>query len=411
MSSPVLPARLSLVGRAMLSAALRLRLLVSAGTLGVVCGCSTAPLSSARYSFYEGQAAVARNELAEYRAQFPPDDDDILVLMERGTICQELGLYEESSRDLIDAADLMDDLETWRLSEEAANVVANDFVKTYRGAYYERVLIHVMTSLNHASIGNWEHMAVESRRMLEVVDEEERGEYPDLAIARYMIGLGFLLTHDRSNAAMQFAIADELTPFVSIAPDGRMNVGSNGVEALQPGEVVAHECIGIVQLGRSPTGRQALDSDFTGGTPGLYLEFLDAEGRVAGRSIPLTDVWDAARATEDIDGPIRAMKAAARMTVKVAIADALASQDEVAILLLAFFWRLIAIDILEAADDRRWETLAGSFHVARFATDVAPQTLRWRLMAAGTSTGRMGEITKPLVTDGRVTMFTFRLLR
>ena len=374
----------------------------------MLCGCSSTRLPSARRAFYAGDMARAEEELTDLRPGDPPHDDDILILFERGTILRKQGRYTESNDNLITAAELMKQLETWRLSEGAASMVINDNVQTYEGAYYEKIFMHVLTSLNHSAMGNWEHMAVEARRMLEKLNEEYREEYPDIAIARYMAGLAFQLTRDPSNAAMQFRLADELTPSVKIDEFGRVGPET---EELSPGEVLPHECIGLIGMGRSPSGEEVIRGHLSMSSTNTFLQFLNAEGDVTGRSYLITDVWDSARRTETIDAPKRALKTATRIAAKEAIAISMEGSGEVEAEIAATLWRIIMLGIFETPDFRRWETLPGTFHIARFTTPEPPDKIRYRIVSGEIPlTDTITVTNAPASNLSRTTLFTFRLL-
>ena len=140
------------------------RTLAATAAAAVLAGCASAPLDSARMDFRQGQLARAEETLVKKADEVQPKDR-VLHMMERGTIRQARGHYEDSSHDFIAAADRIRELETYSASKGVASLVVNDTVQDFRGAPYERTLLHAMTALNHFAVTNWDNAAVESRRM------------------------------------------------------------------------------------------------------------------------------------------------------------------------------------------------------------------------------------------------------
>ena len=308
-------------------------------------GCAS-PLPRARSAFYAGDARQAVDALEEARV---PERDRILLLMERGTARQAAGDLEGSTRDFVAAADLIESFETWSASHGSASMVADDRALRYRGAPYERTLLHALTAHNHLQQGDWDHAAVESRRILRALDPERRGAFPDDAYARYVAGFGFQMIDDPSNAALQFRHAAELAPTVPIDPQtGRIGEAEPG-----PDLVV------FLLLGRTPAAGAAADP-WTGFDTPAQVEVLDGVKRL-GRAHILTDTLDLALSTAEQESLRRTARAVTRIVAKETVATVLDRENE----WLGFLARVILLGFFEQPDARRWETLPRWLAVAR----------------------------------------------
>lgn len=223
--------------------------------------CSGHDLPDARIAFYQGNYGLAKEEIGSDEID---GVDSVLVLMERGTIYQTEGEYEKSSMDYIRAGDILKELQTYSLSEGASSWVVNDTLYSFEGAPFEQTMLHSFTALNHLAMGNWEDGGVEARRIIYSLRPEERGEdYPDDAFSRYLAAFILEMTGDRANAEVQYQLADELLPELSIDNRGGIGYRSPAINAagesgagLHKEAVSEYELVCFFLLGRSPTMRE-----------------------------------------------------------------------------------------------------------------------------------------------------------
>ncbi len=330
----------------------------------LVSGCATPSLDAARHQFYQGQFAQAAQRLDKAKA---PETDRVLVLMERGMIRQAQGDFEGSSKDFIAAADLLERLEIYSVSKGAASLVVNDMTQDFRGTPYERTLLHVFTAINHISLGRWDDAAVEARRIIKSLDPSKRGDFPEDAFSRYMAGFCLEMIGDDSNAALQYRLANKLLSGIVINPaTGHIltNIPTNALDDAYsvPGDAPwDRELICFVFLGRSPTGRDVWNANWSPGFP-MYAEIVH-EGKTLGRSYNLSDTAELAFTTAQMEAVRNAAKTVGRVVLKEAIAGAVASSTDSDA--LGELVRLILIGLLEQPDLRRWETLPRWLQVAR----------------------------------------------
>jgi hypothetical protein len=297
----------------------------------------------------------------------PPAKAKVLYLMERGTVRQAEGRYAESSSDFIQAFDALERMTTISVTEDTASLVINDSVQDFRGAPYERTLLHAFTAKNHLAQANWENAAVEARRIINTLTPEAKGDYPDDAYSRYMAGFCLEMIGDPSNAGLQYRKADETSRTAKIDDrTGRLALKSVDTSVTNATAYTAeaidnspwpNELVCFILAGRSPHGdtvyKPYADTE-------TYAEIV-CDGKVLGRSYVLSDTVDLAFTTEQKEAVRKMLKTAARVAAKEAISYQVEQNDA----LLGALVRLILIGILEQPDIRRWETLPRWLEVAR----------------------------------------------
>lgn len=331
-------------------------------------GCSTASLDTARYSYYAGRPDLADKTLTRLKVS---NKDEVLLLMERGMVRQTLGDYENSSQDLIQAYDRLGEMEAYSVSKGGASWVVNDNVQNFRGAPYERSLLHAFTAMNHLALGHWNDSAVEARRIIESLDPEVIGKYPDDPFCRYMAGFCLELNDEPSNAALQYQKASDLLAGLTVDPSTGHILPDVEEAFARPADDTdftpmpndpPSELVCFISVGRSYRGPEA-GTWVKNWQPGSanYAE-LYADGQYLGRSYPLTDTVNLAFTTEQLDATRKAAKSAGRIAVKEVIAGSIESESSDAVGDLV---RLVLIGLLEQPDVRRWETLPRWMQVAR----------------------------------------------
>jgi len=367
----------------------------------LLCSCSTSAINAARVEFYKGNLIQAENRIGEAEGD---DTNEVLFLMERGTILQAAGEYEKSSLDFIRAASRLKQLGTYSVSKGAASMVVNDNVQSYIGVPFERAMLHDLTALNHYARGDWIDGAVESRRIINLQDEDVRGNYPDDAFSRYIAGFGLAMVDDPSNAALQYRLAGDLRTDLFIDPDtGNVSYNTTTNHILPVETAIDAEAeeyparlICFVLLGKSPSGEELLHGLTSRPQSPPYAE-LYCDGNYLGRSYNLTDVSQLAYATAQKEAVRKAAKTTSRIAMKEGAAQIFDHNDQELIGLLI---RLIFIGLLEQPDTRRWETLP---HWLQVATVPCPSNLTEFEAVIKTASGlktRTLRVTNPIKQNG-----------
>lgn len=356
----------------------------------VTSGCSTPPLDEARISFRAGNAAHAAEILETAET---PEKDAVLFHMERGTIRQQAGDYENSTRDLVEAAAWYEEFETYSISKGASSWIINDNVQEFRGAPYERNLIHAACALNHFALGLWNNAGVEARRLIHSMQGQSDEGYPDDAYSRYIAGFALEVSDDLPNAYQQYARASNLVSSVTIDPaTGRFLPWS-------PGPEDTAELVCFAGIGQAPGWSSSYESHLSiyGSTFSGYAEIYDGD-RLLGRTHLFTDVGHLRTQTEEKEAVKRALKTGARIAFKEALAigvESATGQEAYGDLV-----RLILIGLLERPDTRYWHTLPRYLHVARVPCPPHLESIRVVFKNSAGYQVRTKTITQPIQRYG-----------
>lgn len=326
-----------------------------AGVLLVTGGCASPSLDGARHQFYQGRIDAAAQSLDAIE---PAEKEEILYRMERGMILQQAGRYEDSTQDFLTAAARIEAFEAYSISEGATSWIINDTVYTFRGKPYERILLHAFTALNFLALGDWDGAAVESRQILDELQPDVRGDYPDGPYARYLAGFCFEMIGDPSNARLQYRTAAELVEWARIDPDtGRITGPERNPEADPDWHAATGELVCFVHMGHA-TGQEHPD-----GSPGPFYAEIVADGVRLGRSYTLVDTARLAALTDAEEAIRHSAKTAARFALKEGLAQAAAEGAESRA--AGDLARLVLFGLLEQPDLRHWDTLPRWLQVAR----------------------------------------------
>ncbi|MBP7828966.1 MAG: hypothetical protein KA248_03510 [Kiritimatiellae bacterium] len=374
---------------------------------GLGAGCATPGLEAARQNYYLGRTAQADQVLETAK---PPEKDEVLFLMERGTIRQAAGRYEDSAKDFDAANQRLEELQTYSVSKGAASWVVNDGVQNFRGAPFERTLLHAMAAKNYLALGKWDDAAVESRRIIKSLEPDIRGEYPEDAYSRYMAGFCLEMIDDDSNAALQYKRASELMGGLAVNENtGRLYVrpppGADGQPAAPPAETEERwpaELVAFVLIGRAPRADAQWREDWHP-EPAAYAEIY-AGNQLLGRSYNLSDTVELTFLTEKLRALQQTAKTVGRIILKEAIAEAVEHETH------SEGWgelvRFILIGLLEQPDVRRWQTLPRWMQVARVRAPKDLSSVKVVFKNSMGNTLRSVEVSAPL-TRRRNTFVTF----
>lgn len=368
--------------------------------LVAVSGCASdyvARTRSARtaYERSDFKAALASLDDAEKDA---PENDRLLLLLDRGMYQHAAGDWEGSIKTLGEADRLAAQLDVVSVSEEAAIALSNERHRHYRGEDFERLMIAVLQAINYAKLGKDEDALVEVRRVnerLQVMIAEGR-PYQQLAVARYLGGALWEDQGELDSAIIDYQKAFELEPNLGALAEPLLRLAKKtgrddlyqrlkqtfptlSDEPLGPDE---GEVLVIIEAGKAPEkeserkrspGQMELVvvpvfRDRWGGGPSV-VEHGD-QRQVAVR---VTDLERVAKIhLDDRIGRMIAQQVAGNV-VKAGIAlgaAALTRSDEVG--LLTFFLLSLGND----ADLRSWLSLPAEFQMARFRLPKGKQKLR-----------------------------------
>jgi hypothetical protein len=116
----------------------------------------------------------AINDIQKNRKKLYSKTNQLLYYMDIGMLYHYAARYDSSNVYLLKAVDIVNDLFTRSMTNEAASLMVNDNVRPYRGRPYELVLLHQIIALNFLAQGNTEDALVETRQTQLVMNELER---------------------------------------------------------------------------------------------------------------------------------------------------------------------------------------------------------------------------------------------
>ena len=177
-------------------------------------GCGS---TSARYLGVERSLGAGDPQKAVKIIENAKDEYDsksqLLYLMDRGMTLHLAAQYEESNTYLEQADDLVEDMYTKRITDEASAVLISDTELPYQGDPYEQIMINVVKALNYALLGNLTEALVEARRIdhrLNVLaDSVEEDDYQEDPFARYLSGMLYEAFGDLNDAFIAYRKAEE----------------------------------------------------------------------------------------------------------------------------------------------------------------------------------------------------------
>ncbi|WIG99051.1 hypothetical protein [Myxococcus sp. SDU36] len=376
-----------------------------------------------RSAYQQGDYSRALSSL-EAATKEGPEQDRLLVLMDKGMVLHAAGQWAESNAVLEEAERLSEQLDSVFVGEEAKTLVTNERQRAYRGEDFEKLMISVLQALNYVELGDDEAAMVEVRQVnerLEKMIAEEKKPYEQLAIARYLGGVIREDQRDWDSAYIDYAKAYEIAPRKDALAEPLLRLAKRAgrddvyAELLAKYPDVPHaplapdegQLVVVVEAGLSPE-KHRNSRDPGGG--GALIEVpvyrkrglappvsvaLEGESKQAVTVTSLSDV--AVVHLDDRIGRLLA-KQLAGVAVKAGVAagvGALTKSDELGVL------TFLVLNAMNAPDLRSWLSLPAEFQVARFRVPAGSHTVR--VMAWGQTTEHPVEV-KP----GRVGLLVLR---
>ncbi|MES2202339.1 MAG: hypothetical protein V4498_08820 [candidate division FCPU426 bacterium] len=342
------------------------------------------------------------------------------------------GNYAQSNEYAEKANTLIDQLYTKSLSDEALSFLGNDMNQAYEGESFERVMLHVVSMLNYAELGDTDAALVEARRADERLAQyvEKAGKdkvvYQQDALARFISGALYESQGGQQlqDAYLDYKKADEafgiyMKAYGTARPhllDRELLKMSTGLgegedqsafegrfgktefvplKVLQKekGEVIVllYEGLAPVKVSESITLPIHLDDGTAQYFQAAFPRFQSRQTSFAnavlndesGAKEPLELFQDISSiAIQDLKDRVGliTLKAIARATAKFQAARAIQKKAKEsgneAAQVFAFLGTNLYSLISEQADTRSWRTLPSRISIARMALDPGTHTLR-----------------------------------
>ena len=334
----------------------------------------------------------------------PPERDRAQYLLNTGLLKSITGDFEGANSDLQSAKSILNDLQAVSVTENLGAAMVNETLRSYDGSASERVLLHLLLSINYLMLNNLDAARVEVLQADIVMKELAREDRPigQLASAHYIAGLVYELGSELDDAMISYRKAANIMALRNMPPPPALKSSLLSLSkrlgldeeyekyreqftfAANPpiadaAEIVVIYWDGVVtgKRGNSlsvwvPALNQAVSMALPYYPPSNYVEnpfILSMAGQLH-RTEPIEDVEALLR--EDLDDESAAIYAMtlARMVSKYELVKSAGNQNDG----LGLFINIITM-LSEAADTRSWNMLPSSIQFARFSLPAGEYAL------------------------------------
>lgn len=335
--------------------------------------------------------------------------DAVLYDLNRAMLLRMAGDYGQSNAAFEQAKDAIDRLDAVSVREQAGALAVNDMLRSYTGAPYERVLLHVYAALNYLALDRPDDARVEILQLDVLLGQEEAraGE----AFARYLSGMIFetLRQYDdamiayrqayaayrRDGGAVPAPLGRDLVRMAArvggMADELRRYRAEFGVAEEIPGPRDGEgEVIFLLHSGLAPVMRDALVGAPTRDGRLVTVSMPYYENRVprvtgarvqAGAATAMTALGEdvAAVTVETLERakPLILARAVARAALKLEASQEADRKDDA----LGMMVNLAGV-MSERADTRSWSTLPNRIYLARLPLAAGHHELHVELTGA-----------------------------
>ncbi len=189
-----------------------------------------------------------------------------LLLLERGTLYQAMGLHELAVADFTEADQMLEVLD---LSSDGAGNAAeylwSGSKKLYRPPIYEKLMVNVMAAASFMASGSYRSAMVEARRirvLWEFFSDGELAGHPMLSAASYVAALAMELGGEQDTALRFYADAWSDKPMPGLARAIARTSATSGA-SIDPAILDA----AMLEAGASEEGSELITITFSGMAP------------------------------------------------------------------------------------------------------------------------------------------------
>jgi hypothetical protein len=340
----------------------------------------------------------------------PPQRDRGQYLLNTGLLKSITGDFEDAIRDLQSAKKVLNNLQAISISENLAAATINETLRSYDASPSERVLLHVLLSIDYLMLDDLDAARVEVLQAGVVMNELAREDLPigQLASAHYIAGLVYELGGELDDARISYRKAANLMALRNMSPPSslkssllslnrRLGVGGESSKysvqyfmAVDPPDPDAAEIIviywdGVVTSKREksinvwvPELKQIVSLALPYYPPSNYMEepFRLSIADKVHLTETIEDIELLLREDlEDESAAIHAMTLA-RMVSKYQMVRSTKDQNNSLSLITNIFTMLS-----ESADIRSWNMLPSTIQIARFSLPAGEYPLPYPLDA------------------------------
>lgn len=364
-------------------------LLMLSGLLTAMTGCASVPLKEARSAFYARQYEKAETSLS--LPEKISGRDKLLLYMEKGLILHQMGKYDESTQEFLNAANLIKKQDIISVSQQAASLVSTEWITEYKGEYSERLWVHTYLMMNFLLLGKYESALVEAKQSAEIMNQYPLALSKDY-FTRALIALCYETLGEINDAYIEYKkLAEAMPDPSSVMPKlyrYAVKLGFHDEAVKYKGMITKTEEEGsaevIVFFGEGHVPKKIPGNIIL--PPSIRISFpqyqyqsdSNAEIAVKGASETLTPITvktslDAvARNSLSLRSSKIMTKEAARVMTKEAMARVVERQNHE---LIGALFRAVLF-VTEEADTRSWETLPSSLQLIRITLKPGTYSLK-----------------------------------
>ncbi|NLA75186.1 MAG: hypothetical protein GX846_06930 [Deltaproteobacteria bacterium] len=341
-------------------------------------GCAASlPLKKARMDFFSGNLAGADYALGECLEM--PERNRLLCYMEKGVILHYMGKYGASRDVLLKASAFVKEQDFISIKDQSTAVMINDLTTTYKGEYSERLWIHTYLMINFLLQEMPDRALVEAKQALEVLEK-----YPDPLerdlFTRALIALCFENMGQHDSARIEYEKLENASGKKTMRPVPIASGQGELVLFIAQGRIPAKVSTNVIL---PPSIRISIPRYED--SVSYYPVDIKVNGAVTHPYIAETDMGEVARESLNDRAAQYLTRQAIRAGAKEAVAQEIGNGNEFAEILAR-----VVLFLLEEADTRSWETLPGSFILARIKLDTGPHDIA--ISSGYSSTVRLEDI-------------------
>ena len=348
---------------------------------------------------------------------------ELLYLLEQGVVLHQLGRYQESINQFLEAAAMAKRFEVISASEQLGSLITSEWLVKYKGEYSERLWIHSYQMMNFLLLGQYDGALVEAKQALKVLEA-----YPDALkedyFSRALIALCFAQVREDNDAYLVYRkLANDLAKPQAVAADlvqlaSRLGMVDE-VEHFRPylpaelpqGEAELVLFIATDRIPKKRPGNFFLPPSIRfsfpyyakTATPPLKLKAVSPEHITLP---PITaDFAAVIRRSLDERKALIIVKETARAAAKEAVSQSVGNKhgDAAEVLLR------ISLLLLEEPDTRSWQTLPARMTLVRIPLPAGTHRLRLDLTKGSYRDSRIVALPEIQLSKGQRFFYSLRL--
>ncbi|MDR3000143.1 MAG: hypothetical protein LBU89_02670 [Fibromonadaceae bacterium] len=154
----------------------------------------------------EGNYEAAIENIEKNKKKLYNSEDALLLEFDMGVLLHYNQDYKESIKHFARAEEILDDLYTRSVSNEAAALLTNDNVRPYRSYPFEIQWLHKIQILNFLALGEIDGAVVQSRRALLAIQalREQEKKFNESGALQYLIALSFEWQNSEDDARIAY---------------------------------------------------------------------------------------------------------------------------------------------------------------------------------------------------------------